>query len=116
MSKKALIIWFDDKGRLLNDAGSFVDMTGRTTNWKATYTHEEAKDFDDLMDFLQISDYYRGHARVSLKSVVTGRTYTMFASDFNDVIVEKRFTNNQIKGTFRFMKKGQAQTIRLLSE
>lgn len=121
MSKKALIVWFDDKGNLLQDAGSFDDMMRYVNspatsyaNVYSTYKHEEAKDFPDTMNYISMYDRYRGNARVKLKSDITGREYTMFLDDFDKVIKARRFINNQIQGDFHFMKKGMAQVIQLV--
>ena len=117
MSKKQLMIWFDDKGNMLADAQSFTDMQRYATQIISpfyTYKFEEAKDFDDELEFVKIQDYRRGNARVYLKSVVSNRTYSMFIDNFNEVILAHRFTNNRIAGTFHFSKKGAAQTIILV--
>lgn len=121
MARKALIVWFDDKGNLLQEAGSFDDMmryvNSPVTSYSSvysTYKHEEAKDFPDTMNYVSMYDRYRGNARVKLKSDVTGREYTMFLEDFDKVIKAQRFNNNQIQGDFHFQKKGMAQTIQLV--
>jgi hypothetical protein len=40
----------------------------------------------------------------------------MFMSDFDEVLEEKRFQNNEIVGAFCFCRKGHSQGIRLLFE
>lgn len=111
MSKKTLIMSFDDKGNLypsirpwMQNHPSYVIKT------------EEARDFTDTMEYDHLYDAYRGAARVKLVSSVTGRSYTMFLDDFDKVIKAKRFDNNQINGTFRFIKHGSSQAISLILE
>jgi hypothetical protein len=103
---KPLTMWFDDKGNLLLSAYKWSRGTGKT---------EIAKDFDDHFDYLRM-DSGLGMARVHFKSVVTGREYSMFIDDFNDLIRARRFNNNQVEGKFRFVKRGQSQTIKLILE
>lgn len=107
MSKKELIVWFDDKGNLLDKA----------SKWSISYPgfkSESAKNFDDILEFSSIKDYDQGVSRVTLFSKNTNRKYSMFATDFSDVIKSRLFIDNQIKGTFQFIKKGRAQSIRLV--
>lgn len=111
---KPLYIWFTDDGAMLHDAGRYEDMMASNANIARPYKCEVAQDFEDQLVFVKISDYYRGLARVKFISAITGRTYVMYANDFNKVVEANRFINNQVKGTFRFMKKGMAQTIQLV--
>ncbi len=114
MANKTLMIWFDDKGDMLVEAGTFDSMNKAITSWGATHKYEEAKDWDDHLVFIKIQEYRRKNTRVVLSSAVTGRTYSMFVDDFNKILQAKRFINNEIKGTFRFIKKGSGQAIRLV--
>lgn len=109
MSKKALTIWFDDKGNMLTQAGSWTINQATRYNYKS----EEAKDFDDDMEYVSIHEY-RNSARVEFKSVNSGRRYSMFASDFNKVVLARQFNNNRVEGTFRFIKKGSGQAVKLV--
>ncbi len=79
-----------------------------------SYKSEEAKDFDDRMEFIEITDFYRGADRVKIKSVTSGRMYCMFICDFNDCLKAKRLIDNHLEGTFRFVKKGVGQGIKLI--
>jgi hypothetical protein len=114
VSNKPLQIWFDGNGNLLTDAGAYDFMVKQTQTSSRIYKSEEAKDFNDEMEFVKMEDYYRGRARVYLQSLASSRTYSMFISDFNEVILANRFIDNRITGTFHFTKKGAAQTIILV--
>lgn len=76
---------------------------------------EIAKDFEDNFEYLKM-DSGLGVARVHFKSLNTGRQYSMFIDDFNELILAKRFNNNQVEGKFRFIKRGQSQAIKLIIE
>ena len=110
MSKKALTIWFDDKGNMLSHGGGQYSSYYSSSNYKS----EEAKDFDDRMKYVNIIDYTRGAARLHLESATTGRKYSMFIDDFHDAIIAKRFIDNHLEGTFRFVKRGTGQAIKLV--
>lgn len=108
MSKKAFTMWFDKKGNLLSRP---TDYCKKQTNAKS----EEGKDFKDSMNFLQVVDGGQSSAgRVWFISDTTGRAYSMFIDDFDLAIRSKSFINNQIKGTFKFVKRGQSQAIALV--
>lgn len=108
MSKKQLIIWFDNNGDMLSQAGTAANMA-RYGNHKS----EEAKDFDANMEYISIQSYYRKESRAIFKEVSTGRKYSMFLDDFDRAIKAKRFIDNRIEGTFQFLKKGTGQAIKL---
>lgn len=112
MARKPLIIWFDDKGNMLEHG----DSRYANSTYYQNYKSEEAKDFDDRMTYVRLRDYTRGAARLYLQSAITGRTYSMFSDDFHDAIVAKRFVDNQLEGTFRFVKRGTGQAIQLVLE
>jgi hypothetical protein len=110
MSKKPLTIWFEANGDML-DQGSGSNSYGSTTyGWKS----EEAKDFDDRMVMVKLQEYYKKNTRVLLKSVTTGRKYSMFVDDFNAALDKKRFINLHLEGTFQFIKRGSGQAIKLV--
>lgn len=108
------MIWFNDKGDMLDEAGRHDDMLRYVSGGHSTHKFEPAADFDDHMVFVKISEYYRRSTRIKLKSVTTGRQYSMFVDDFNNVVDAHRFVNNEIKGTFRFQKIGSGQSIMLV--
>ncbi len=110
MSKKPLTIWFDDKGNMLDQIRPWMLQPQNGRNLKS----EEGKDFDDRMLYVRLIDYGRNAARLELKSASSGREYSMFLDDFHEVIKAGLFTNNVIDGTFRFVKKGSGQAIKLV--
>jgi hypothetical protein len=75
---------------------------------------EIAKDFDDRMEYVELREYSRRSARVYLKSVSSGRKYSMFVTDFNKIILAKLFNDLHIEGTWRFTKVGSGQAIMLV--
>ncbi len=110
MSKKALTIWFDDKGNMLSHGYGGHPQYAAQNNYKS----EEARDFDDILEFSDIYDYSRGAARVHFISIHSGRKFSMFVDEFSKLIKAKHFINNRIEGTWRFTKRGTAQTIKLV--
>lgn len=103
MSKKPLIIYFDNNGNLQDQAYGYQSSKS-----------EEAKDFDDEMIFERIYDFNRRSCRAYLKSTTTGRTYSMFIEDFGKVLKANRFNDMHIKGTWKFIKSGVGQAIQLI--
>lgn len=108
MSNKVLTVWFDVKGNLLDHAPH------KRYASHLNYLSEEASDFDDRLTYVEIAAWGGKAARVYLKSTRTGRQFSMFMDDFHNIIIAQRFNNNQIEGTFHFVKKGNAQAIKLL--
>lgn len=108
MAKKELLVWFDAKGNMLDQAYNYG------SNNTQGYKSEVAKDFDDSMKFLKVEEYRRKNARVLLQSATTGRKYEMFIDDFNDVLTKDRLVNLHIEGTWHFIKKGTGQAIQLV--
>lgn len=111
MSKKPLVVWFDQNGNLLEQ--------GYTSGYSTYYSNqgyksEEAKDFDDQMEFIKIKEYRRKNTRVLLKSTTTGRQYTMYSDDFNVLLEKKQVHNLLIQGTFHFIKKSSGQAVKLV--
>lgn len=110
MSRKPLVIWFDDKGNMLSHGYGGHPQYAAQNNYKS----EEAKDFDDILEFSDIYDYARGAARVHFVSIGSGRKYSMFVDEFSKLIKAKQFITNRVEGTFRFVKRGTAQSIKLV--
>lgn len=110
MSKKELVIWFDDKGNMLNQANkwasSYVSQYG--------YKSEQARDFTDRMELVKIQEYRKKNTRVVLKSVFTGRMYSMFVDDFNEAYAANQLIDNHLEGVWRFLKRGEGQSIKLI--
>jgi hypothetical protein len=108
MAKKQLIIWFDQNGNM-SDHSVVVHLAPQHG-----YKSEDAKDFDDRMEYENLSEFRRRSGRVYFKSVSTGRRYSMYLDDFNALIKAKRFNNNQIEGTFHFIKRSSGQAVQLV--
>ena len=111
MAKKPLTIWFNQNGDML-DQGAY------NASWAANYGYkaEEAKDFDDRMEYEKLYEFRRKSGRVYFRSLTTGRQYTMYLDDFDKLIKAKRFFNNQIEGRFHFVKRSSGQAIQLVLE
>jgi hypothetical protein len=58
----------------------------------------------------------RSSAIVHLVSVITENRYTMFVTEFNELLRAKKFKNGCINGSFTFVKRGNSFGIRLLSD
>ena len=112
MSKSPLKIAFDDKGNLVDQVTSW--MMNPASNYVLKF--EDAKNFQDELLYEKIVDYSRGAARVYFRSVSSGRRYSMFATDFHDVIKAKAFVDNKVLGEFKMVKRGSAQAIVLIIE
>jgi len=69
-------------------------------------------------DHLEYAGYYSSGttSHIEFRSLNSSRLLHMFISDFDEVITEKRFINNQIIGMFSFCRKGNSQGVRLLFE
>lgn len=108
MSKKIPIIWFESNG----------DMSDQTVVAHLApqygYKSEEAKDFDDQMEYVEIQEFRKRAGRAYFKSTTNGRRYTMYLDDFNALIKAGKFNHNQIEGTFHFIKKSSGQAIQLV--
>lgn len=107
MSKKPLVIWFESNGDMLDQGYNYATNT-------QGYKSEEAKDFTDSMELVKFREFYKKNTRAVFRSTISGRKYSMFVDDFN-VLLEKKIVNNlQVTGTFRFLKKGSGQAIKLV--
>lgn len=108
MNKKQLQIEFDANGDMREQS------SGPSKYYNSAGRFEPAVDFDDQMEFVQIRSYYRKDSRVILRSRKSGTKYSMYLDDFSAVIIAHRFTDNKMEGTWRFMKKGTGQAVKLL--
>lgn len=107
MSKKPLVIWF-------NQNGDMLDQGGYNPANSYGFKPEDAKDFDDRMEYEKLYEFRRKSGRAYFRSVTTGRQYTMYLDDFDKLIKAKRFIDNQIEGTFHFVKRSSGQAIQLV--
>ena len=69
--------------------------------------------FPDELEYYNYFGASGGNSYMEFISLKTGRKYHMFMSDFDDVLLEKRFQDNKIVGLFFFCRKGSRQGIRL---
>lgn len=109
MSKKNLTMWFDDKGNLLSRAADYLKK-------RAHAQSKEGENFKDSMKFIHIYDGGQSAGRVWFESENSKSKYSMFVDDFDRVIRSNAFINNHVEGTFKFVKRGQAQGIALILE
>jgi hypothetical protein len=93
-----------------------LDQGGYNTTNTYGFKPEDAKDFDDQMEFEKLYEFRKRSGRVYFRSTTTGRQYTMYLDDFANIIKEKRFNNNRIEGTFHFIKRSSGQAIQLVPE
>lgn len=107
MNKKPLTIWF-------NQNNEMADQGYNSTYHPSGFKSENAEDFDDCLELIKLREYNKKNTRVILKSINTGRSYTMFVYDFNNILEKRRVINLHVSGTFRFIKKGSGQAIKLV--
>lgn len=110
MSKKPLVMWFDQDGNLSEHI--IVPHLAAQYGYKS----EEAKDFTDTMKVLKIQEYRRRSARVQLQSVTTGRKYSMYIDGFNKVLEKGHLQNMHIDGTWHFIKRSSGQAVELVMD
>jgi hypothetical protein len=108
VSKKPLVIWFESNGDMTDH--SIVAHLAPQYGYKS----EEAKDFDDQMEYVAIQEFRKRSGRAYFKSKTNGRQYTMYLDDFHKLIKAGKFNHNQIEGTFHFIKKSSGQAIQLV--
>lgn len=95
--------------------------TPRKKQWSDTIAVGECKsvlwvqnyEFDDT---LEISTYSRGRsaANFQLESKITGREYTVFMSNFLEIVMKMKY--GVIEDRFTFVKQGQNYGLRLVTE
>jgi hypothetical protein len=92
MAKTAYKIPFDSNGEMLSWAPGWGQV-----EWKDNYEWE---------DNLEYESFGRGRSAVHIyfRSLITGKKYTMFMTDFHDVV--KDMVTGRISGTFTFQKRG----------
>ena len=95
-------VCFDNNGNLLH----------RLYGWQinqGNYKEEDNHVFNDRMEY---TGFFMSH--VTFKSLMTGRKYHMFLSDFHHVMMAKVMRDNIIEGEFTFIKKGRAQGCKMI--
>ena len=91
-TKAAYQIPFDSKGNMLTYVGGWEQPV-----WKDNYEWE---------DNLEYETFGRGRSAVHIyfKSLITGKKYIMFMTDFHDIV--KDMVTGRISGTFTYQKRG----------
>jgi len=105
--KQPLTIYFNSNGDMCDYISSWA-----VKNSTSKYSPVIAQNFKDRLDFDHMYGYRAG--RAIFKSATSGRTFYMFLRDFEEVIKSRLFIDNAIDGEFQFIKKGQAQGIKLI--
>jgi len=77
---------------------------------------EPNKVFSDTLEYVGYFSATGGNSHIRMKSLVSGREYHMFMTDFHEALIEKRFIHNRIVGLFTFCKKGSSQGTRIFFE
>jgi len=77
---------------------------------------EQNSVFSDTLEYVGYFSATGGNSHIQMKSLVSGRTYHMFMTDFHEALCTKRFVDNRITGLFTFVKKGCSQGTRIFFE
>ena len=87
------------------------DLLDRVYNWQqpGSYREEDNHVFTDRMEYKDI-----GGSHVHFESLMTGRKYQMFVSDFHKVMINKLIKDLIIEGEFTFTKKGRVQGFKMI--
>ncbi len=101
-NKKPFKVYFDLNGNLLN----------RLYYWDQKNGNFKEEDNHIFADQLEYVGYSSPH--IKFKSLISGRIYLMFISDFDKMILEKKMQNNIIEGEFTFTRKGIVQGFKML--
>lgn len=91
------------------------DLAHQAYDWQGA-VKEQNKVFLDHLEYAGYFSSTGGNSHIKLRSMKSGRMFHMFMSDFDEVLEEKRFQNNEIVGAFCFCRKGKSQGIRLMFE
>ena len=102
MKKGDYQIPFDSNGDMLTYAGHGM-MHGTTVTWKDNFQWD---------DNLEYESYGKGMSAIHIyfRSLVSGKKYTMFMTDFHDII--KDMVTGRLSGTFTFQKRGMNFGVR----
>lgn len=83
-------------------------------HFATNYKTEDNAPFPDIFEYEGYHGAAGGNSRILFKSTKTGRKVSMFMSDFDEVIREKRFIDNHIVGLFCYCRKNIKQGVRLI--
>lgn len=71
----------------------------------------------EFTEELEYTGYSRGRSSVTVEFTnQKGQVFSMFISDFNDLLNSKDIINKRVVGTWTFCKKGQNYGLRLIKE
>jgi hypothetical protein len=101
-SKGIFKVYFDLQGNLLH----------RAYGWQINQGNFKEEDNHVFSDKMEYDDY--GGSHIYFKSVVTGRKYHMFLSDFHAMMKMKKMQDNIIEGEFTFTKKGRVLGFKMI--
>jgi hypothetical protein len=94
-------IYFDNNGNMLHSLYSWAQP--------GSYKEEDNRIFQDRLEYSGCSG-----SHILFTSLMSGRQYQMFISDFNKVMLAKKLVNNIVEGDFTFTKKGRVQGFKLI--
>jgi hypothetical protein len=82
------------------------NSNGDMCTYASTWDKVEWKDNCEWEDNLEYESFGRGRSAVHIyfRSLITGNKYTMFMTDFHDII--KDMVTGRVSGTFTFQKRG----------
>lgn len=98
---------FDDKGNLTRD-------NLNVTRLPPGYVIKKNSFFYDKIQYIGYTISYSGKAKFMFKSLMSGATYCMFISDFDNILLEDLLNHKTIEGVFSFKKRGRKQGIRFV--
>lgn len=101
-AKGVFKVYFDTNGDLLDRLYSWIQQQGN-------YKEEDNHVFKDRMQYVGYSG-----SHITFKSLMTGRKYGMFMSDFNIMMLAEKLEHNVIEGEFTFTKKGRVQGLKMI--
>lgn len=101
-AKKPFKVYFDNNGDLLH----------RLSYWQQQQGQYKEEDNHVFTDRLEYSDYAGSH--IVFKSLMTGRKYHMFLSDFHAMMQAKKLEENIMEGEFTFTKRGRVQGFKMV--
>jgi len=88
------------------------DLLHRLYYWQQQQGNFKEEDNHVFTDQLEYTGYFGSH--ISFKSLMTGRKYHMFLSDFDAMMKSKKMKDNIIEGEFTFTKKGRVQGFKMI--
>lgn len=101
-TKKPFKVYFDNNGDLLHHLSYWAQQQG-------SYKEEDNHVFTDRLEY---TDYSGSH--IVFKSLMTGRKYHMFLSDFHAMMKAKKLEENIMEGEFTFTKRGRVQGFKMV--